>query len=118
MKALTWSSSLFLVLSAVVLGCAGNSVLEKQVETAPKSNQQDMLERAIAENDEAIRLNERDSIAYYNRGVAFLGLGQFQRAIQDIDEARRLGLLRNLAVTLLGYATRKWERGKNDGTHN
>ena len=36
-----------------------------------------------------IRLNPRYADAYYNRGIAYEKLGQYQRAIQDYDEAIR-----------------------------
>jgi tetratricopeptide (TPR) repeat protein len=45
---------------------------------------------AIAEYDEAIRLDPEYTEAYNNRGSAYAGLGQYQRAIQDFDEAIRL----------------------------
>ena len=40
--------------------------------------------------DEAIRLDPNLAQAYTNRGNAYAGLGQLQRAIQDYDEAIRL----------------------------
>ena len=48
------------------------------------------LEEAIAEYDEAIRLNSRYALAYNNRGKAYFGSGEHERAIQDMDEAIRL----------------------------
>ena len=38
----------------------------------------------------AIRLNPQNAGAYHNRGVAYARLGQYERAIQDFDEAIRL----------------------------
>ena len=51
---------------------------------------QGQLEEAIAEYDEAIRLDPQFALAYNNRGFANTKLGQYARAIQDYDEAIRL----------------------------
>jgi len=40
--------------------------------------------------NEAVRLNPGDAQAYYNRAIAYHGLGLHQRAISDYDEALRL----------------------------
>ena len=45
--------------------------------------EQDRLEQAIAEYDEAIKLNPEFAEALKNRGVAYGELGQVGRAIQD-----------------------------------
>jgi tetratricopeptide (TPR) repeat protein len=47
-------------------------------------------ERAIADYDEAIRLDPKYATAYYNRGVIYGDIGQRERAIADYDEAIRL----------------------------
>jgi tetratricopeptide (TPR) repeat protein len=47
-------------------------------------------DRAIADYDEAIRLNPEDADAYSNRGNAYFHKGDFDRAITDYDEAIRL----------------------------
>ncbi len=47
-------------------------------------------EEAITEFNEAIRVNPRDSLAYYNRANAYRNLGEYHLAIQDYDEV--LGL--------------------------
>ena len=46
--------------------------------------------KAIEYLSEAIRLKPDYVVAYYNRGVAYDDLGQYQRAIQDSDTAIRL----------------------------
>ena len=52
--------------------------------------EQGHLEEAIAEYDEAIRLEPRTFIVYYYRGIAYHALGQLERAIEDLNEAIRL----------------------------
>lgn len=52
--------------------------------------EQGRYEEAIAEFDEAIRLDPTLAPAYSNRGGAYSNLGQYQRAIEDYDEAIRL----------------------------
>ena len=56
-----------------------------------------------------MRLDPQYAFAYNNRGISHLNLGQFQRAIQDFDEALRLDPqyaqaygIRALAYTYLG----------------
>lgn len=48
------------------------------------------FERAIADYDQAIRLNPTMAVAFDNRGVAYSKKKQFERAIADYDEAIRL----------------------------
>jgi tetratricopeptide (TPR) repeat protein len=43
-------------------------------------------EEAISEFDEAIKVNPKDSLAYYNRANAYRNLGEYRLAIQDYDE--------------------------------
>ena len=52
--------------------------------------EQDRLEDAIAEYDEAIHLNPQFAKAYERRGAAYFRLGQYQGVIEDFDEAIRL----------------------------
>jgi tetratricopeptide (TPR) repeat protein len=47
-------------------------------------------DRAIAEYNEAIRLDPKLSAAFYNRGTAYLHKGDHDRGIADFDEAIRL----------------------------
>ncbi|MGO9135188.1 MAG: tetratricopeptide repeat protein [Methylovirgula sp.] len=48
------------------------------------------LDRAIADFDQAIRLDPKDEVAYKNRGGAYKAKGDFDRAIADYSEAIRL----------------------------
>ncbi len=48
------------------------------------------LDLAIADYDQAIRLNPNDAVFYSNRGGALLGKNQPDRAIADLDQAIRL----------------------------
>ena len=45
---------------------------------------------AIADYDQALRLNPDHAALYYNRGVARSRLGQHQDAITDYDQVLRL----------------------------
>jgi tetratricopeptide (TPR) repeat protein len=47
-------------------------------------------DRAIADYNEAIRLNPNDDYAYNNRGNAYHAKGDYDRAIADCNEALRL----------------------------
>ena len=46
--------------------------------------------RAIADYDEAIRINPGYAIAYQNRGVTYESLGDFERAASDWEQAIRV----------------------------
>jgi tetratricopeptide (TPR) repeat protein len=46
--------------------------------------------RAIADYDEAIRLDPKNAKAYYNRGASYYDKGELDRAITDYGEAIRL----------------------------
>jgi lipoprotein NlpI len=48
------------------------------------------LDRAIADLNQAIRLDPKFALAYSNRGLAWEDKGEFDRAIADYDEAIRL----------------------------
>jgi tetratricopeptide (TPR) repeat protein len=49
-----------------------------------------LLDRAIADFNEAIRLDPQDAGAYNNRGDVYGSLGQADRAVADLSEAIRL----------------------------
>jgi lipoprotein NlpI len=52
--------------------------------------EQRQLDAALADLNEAIRLDPNNSVVYGNRGVAYHNLGQSERALADFDEAIRL----------------------------
>ncbi len=45
---------------------------------------------ALSKYDEAIRRKPECALAYYNRGTAYLDLGQYQLAVDDYSQAIRL----------------------------
>ncbi len=47
-------------------------------------------DRAIADFDQAIKLNPKDAEVYFIRGNAYQNKGQFDRAIADYDQAIKL----------------------------
>jgi tetratricopeptide (TPR) repeat protein len=47
-------------------------------------------DRAIADYDEAIRLDPKNAKAYYNRGASYYDRGELDRALTDYGEATRL----------------------------
>jgi Flp pilus assembly protein TadD len=47
-------------------------------------------DRAIADYDEAIKLDPKDAIAFFTRGITYYAIDQDDRAIADLDEAIRL----------------------------
>ena len=85
-------------------------------------------DRAIADYDEAIRLNPDLAETFTNRGTAYYYKGQLGRALKDYDEAIRLkpnfGCCPNLPLTVLiyprGYPNfiggRKWQLNRTRKT--
>ncbi len=49
-----------------------------------------MDDQTIRELDEAVRLNPDDATVYLNRGYAYYGIGELEKAIIDYDNAVRL----------------------------
>jgi tetratricopeptide (TPR) repeat protein len=82
--------TLFLAVTTLASGCGGASDAEKQSNAGVDLQEKERYEEAIAEHDEAIRLDLQDALTYANRARAYLNLGELQRAIQDYDEAIRL----------------------------
>lgn len=48
------------------------------------------VERAIADHDQAIKLDPKNSLAFNNRGNAYSAKREFDRAITDYDQAIKL----------------------------
>lgn len=61
-------------------------------------------DRALADYDEAIRLNPKDANAFYNRGVTHAMKYDNDRAIADYDEAIRLNPKDAKAFNNRGFA--------------
>jgi tetratricopeptide (TPR) repeat protein len=61
-------------------------------------------DHAIADCDEAIRRNLRDSATYNNRGFATLKKGNIEKAISDLNEAIRLDPKACISYVNLGKA--------------
>jgi tetratricopeptide (TPR) repeat protein len=105
--------ALIIIASALILPIAGcTSEADKHLKAGVEFQNRWQPKEAIAEFDEAIRLNPDYTKAYHNRGLAYFDLGQLERAIQDYDEAIYLYPVyaeayynRGLAYRLLGKKT-------------
>jgi tetratricopeptide (TPR) repeat protein len=74
-------------------------------------NRQD-YNRAIADYDEAIRLDPNYALAFYSRGCAYDRKGDYDRAIKDYDEAIRLNPKHHAFFS--DRATAYWSKGDYD----
>jgi lipoprotein NlpI len=71
------------------------------------------LDRAVADFNEAIRLDPEFALAYNNRGLAYRDKGEFDRAIADFNEAIRLEPKFAVAFNSRGFTyDRKGERDR------
>jgi lipoprotein NlpI len=71
------------------------------------------LDRAIADFNEAVRLDPEFALAYNNRGLAYRDKGEFDRAIADFNEAIRLEPKFAVAFNSRGFTyDRKGERDR------
>lgn len=66
------------------------SKAKKHLNAGVELESQGKLREAIAEYDEAIRLDPSFALAYSNRGLIYARLSQFQQAVQDFDKAIHL----------------------------
>ena len=65
---------------------------------------QDEHDRAIADCDQAIRLDPKFALGYHNRGVAWHDKGDLDRAIADYSRAIELDLKSTLSYNMRGVA--------------
>ena len=99
-----------LAIALASLGCGGLSKeAEEHLNSGVDLQQEGRLEAAIAEYDEVIRLAPELALAYNNRAMAFVSLGQYQRAIQDFDEPILLDPMDAGSIVNRGYAL-KYQR--------
>ena len=70
----------------------------------------DNVDRAIADHDQTIKLDPKNSLAFNNRGNAYDAKRQFDRAIVDYDQAIKLNPKYAAAFYNHGIAKRKNER--------
>jgi tetratricopeptide (TPR) repeat protein len=68
------------------------------------------FDRAIADYNEALRLDPKNRLAYLNRGIAWQAGGDFAKAIADYDQAIERGLKTAQAYNNRGHA---WELKKD-----
>jgi len=87
---------------AVLLSGCGQSEAEERNGAGVVHAKGDRLEEAIAEFDEALRLDPEFALARHNLGESYSILGESKRAIQDYDEAIRLDPEFALAYTSRG----------------
>ena len=74
----------------VVVACGGASEAEERLVAGVELQREGRLEEAIAQYDEAIRLDPLFANAYTIRGIAYRALGQPEQAIEDFDQAIQL----------------------------
>ena len=79
---------LLLVMTVALSGC-GSGAAEHYV-AGVEHSEEARWQEALAEFDEAIRLDSDHAEAHYQRALAYGALEQHERAIQDYDEAIRL----------------------------
>lgn len=102
---------LILILSPGCSGSAASSARHKEL--AKKAYREQQYDKAIAELDEAIRLNPTDADAYGIRGDSWLKKHERDQAIADYDEAIRLGFKDTMVYNNRGIAWKqKKERDK------
>ena len=101
--------SLLLVVLLVALAlaspaCRGSNKADRHYNLAVQLHQQGRFEQAIAEYDQAIRIDPRLAVAYVNRGGAFNELGEYQRAVRDETQAILLDSKLAAAYDIRGLA--------------
>jgi len=85
------SCLLSLLISTLILSaCGGVTEAERYYNTGVAFQEQGRHQDAIAQYDEAIRLDQNYAWAYINRGTAYKDIGQCQRSIEDYSTAIHL----------------------------
>ena len=93
-----------LPLALLLAGCGGPTSAQGYNSSGVKLFERGQADEALAEYNEAIRLDPNFAVAYFNRGQTYFVLGQPQQAVQDYAEAIRLNPDR--AQVRLVYASR------------
>ena len=104
--------SMTLLLALFLAGCGGPTSAKEYNSSGVKLFERGQAEEALAEYNEALRLDPNFAVAYFNRGQTYFALGQPRKAVQDYAEAIRLDpdraqlrlvyASRAMAYTLLG----------------
>jgi len=69
---------------------------------------QEKYDRAIADFDQAIKLDPKSAIAFANRGWTYLNKREYDRAIADLDKATALDSNLYAAYTGVGRRSTGW----------
>ena len=102
MKRFLILTPLIVTLALVVAGCLNEA--EERYNAGFAHHEQGRLQDAIAEYDEAIRLDPRYVTAYFQKGTAYAELGELERATEDFGQGIRLSPEYALAYTGQGDA--------------
>ncbi len=76
------------VLFMVLAGCSRQSLQPLNREPVVQA---DRYDRAISELDRVLEKNPRDARAYYERGLVYYSMGEYDKARQDVQKAQSLG---------------------------
>ena len=79
-----------IVLLPTALSLSGEQTGDEHGKAADDNSEINRFNKTIADLNEAIRLNPDDAIAYFSRGIYFIGKGEFDKAVADCTEAIRL----------------------------
>lgn len=74
------------------------------IERGTKYNVNSDYDRAIADFNQAIRLDSNSAAAFYGRAAVYYNMGDFDPAIQDYDQVLRIDPRYNMAITFRAMA--------------
>ncbi len=74
------------------------------IERGTKYNLNSDYDRAIADFNQAIRLDANSAAAFYGRAAVYYNMGDFDRAIQDYDQVLRIDPRYNMAIAFRALA--------------